>query len=133
MMDDERKEYLSQYKKDNLKRIVVNVKINDYDEIKLAADMEGASVSRYIKSLIAKDIKAKKGTAVYRIALKRKNQNGSPLDYFKSHPKQELEKVIFDSYDITGRYTGKAVALLTPEEAAKYREAQKEKSAKDKT
>lgn len=131
-MDDERKEYLGQYKKDNLKRIVVNVKINDYDEIKLAADMEGASVSRYIKSLIAKDIKAKKGTAVYRIALKRKNQNGSPLDYFKSNPKQELEKVIFDSYDITGRYTGKAVALLTPEEAAKYREAQKEKSAQDK-
>ena len=132
-MDDERKKYLSQYKKDNLKRIVVNVKIDDYDKIKLAADMEGASVSRYIKSLIEKDIKAKQGTAVYRIALQRKNQNGSQLDYFKRPPKQELEKVIFDSYDITGRYTGKAVALLTPEEAAKYREAQKEKVAQDKT
>ena len=131
-MDDERKEYLSRYKKDNLKRIVVNVKIDDYDKIKLAADMEGASVSRYIKSLIEKDIKAKQGTAVYRIALQRKNQNGSTLDCFKRPQKQELEKVIFDSYDITGRHTGKAVALLTPEEAAKYREAQKEKSAQDK-
>lgn len=132
-MDDERKEYLRQYKKDNLKRVVLNVKGDDYDKIKLAADMEGASVSRYIKSLIEKDIKAKQGTAVYRIALQRKNQDGSSPDYFKSPPKQELEKVIFDSYDVACRYTGKAVALLTPEEAAKYREAQKEKAAEDKT
>lgn len=133
-MDDERKEYLKQYKKKNLKRISLDVKEDVYEQVKIAAKLDGVSVSRYIKSLIAKDINVKQDTVAYRIAVNKKNQVvGSPLDYFKSHPKQELEKVIFDSYDITGRYTGKAVALLTPEEAAKYREAQKEKSAKDKT
>lgn len=133
-MDDERKEYLKQYKKNNLKRISLDVKGDFYEQVKLAAKIDGVSVSRYIKGLIAKDINVKQDTVAYRIAINKKNQVvGSPLDYFKRPPKQELEKVIFDSYDITGRYTGKAVALLTPEEAEKYREAQKEKASQDKT
>lgn len=126
-MDDERKEYLKQYKKNNLKRISLDVKEDFYEQVKLAAKIDGVSVSRYIKGLIAKDINVKQDTVAYRISINRKNQ------VFESHHKQTFERVIFDSYDVAGRYTGKAVALLTPEEAAKYREAQKEKASQDKT
>lgn len=126
-MDDERKEYLKQYKKENLKRISLDVKEDFYDQVKLAAKIDGVSVSRYIKGLIAKDINVKQDTAAYRISISRKNQ------VFERPRVQTFERVIFDSYDVAGRYTGKAVALFTPEEAAKYREAQKEKASQGKT
>lgn len=126
-MDDERKEYLKQYKKNNLKRISLDVKEDFYEQVKLAAKIDGVSVSRYIKGLIAKDINVKQDTVAYRISINIKNQ------VFESPHMQTFERVIFDSYDVAGRYTGKAVALLTPEEAAKYREAQKEKASQDKT
>ena len=44
-MDDERKEYLKQYKKENLKRISLDVNEDFYDQVKLAAKIDGVSVS----------------------------------------------------------------------------------------
>ena len=137
-MDNERKDYLKQYKKDNLKRIVLNVKKDEHDLIKKAAETNFTTAGRYIKSLIEKDLKAKgltvkKDTVSFVVATD--TDVSSPMDYFrKNTPDQKLERVMFTDIDkVTGKNHGIGIALLTPEEAAKYREAQKEKAAQDKT
>ena len=124
-MDEERKEYLKKYKKENLKRIELNVKSEDYERIKLAAETDCVSVSRYIKALIEADLEKKENGIAYKIVKHKKDNAGNPLDYYKNAPQKQMEKVLFDAVDIAGRYIGTAVALLTPEEAAKYRESQK--------
>lgn len=124
-MDEERKEYLKQYRKDNLKRIALDVRPDVYDKIKLAAETDNMSVSRYIKALITADLEKKENSIAYKIVKHRKDNAGNPLDYYKNAPQKQMEKVLFDAVDIAGRYIGTAVALLTPEEAAKYRESQK--------
>lgn len=124
-MDEERKEYLKQYRKDNLKRIALDVRSDVYEKIKLAAEIDNMSVSRYIKALITADLEQKENSIAYRIVKCRKDNANNPLDYYKNAPQKPMEKVLFDAVDITGKYVGTAVALLTPEEAAKYRESQK--------
>lgn len=129
-MDDDVREYLKQYKKENLKRISLNVKSDFYDQIRLAAETDDLSVSRYIKGLIEKDIQEKQGTVAYRIVKGRKDGAGNPLDYYRNAPQRELERVFFAAVNAAGERIGTAVALLTPEEAAKFRAAQKENSQK---
>lgn len=59
-MEEERKEYLRQYKKNNLKRLTLDVQNSTYDRIKTAAELEELSVGRYIKKLIEADLEEKK-------------------------------------------------------------------------
>ncbi len=129
-MDEERKEYLKKYKKENLKRIELNVKSEDYEKIKLAAETDCVSVSRYIKALIEADLEKKENGIAYKIVKHRKDNAGNPLDYYINAPQRELERVLFTAVNVAGQKIGTAVALLTPEEAAKFRAAQKENSQK---
>lgn len=129
-MDEERKEYLKKYKKENLKRIELNVKSDDYERIKLAAETDCVSVSRYIKALIEADLEKKENGIAYKIVKHKKDNAGNPLDYYKNSPQRETERVLFTAVNVAGQKIGTAVALLTPEEAAKFRAAQKENSQK---
>ena len=124
-MDEERKEYLKQYRKDNLKRIALDVRPDVYDKIKLAAETDNMSVSRYIKALITADLEQKENSIAYRIVKCRKDNASNPLDYYKNAPQREMERVLFTAVNVAGQKIGTAVALLTPEEAAKFRESQK--------
>lgn len=125
-MDEERKEYLKKYKKENLKRIELNVKSEDYEKIKLAAETDCVSVSRYIKALIEADLEKKESGIAYKIVKHKKDNAGNPLDYYKNSPQMEMERVLFTAVNVAGQKIGTAVALLTPEEAAKFRATQKE-------
>lgn len=125
-MDEERKEYLKKYKKENLKRIELNVKSEDYEKIKLAAETDCVSVSRYIKALIEADLEKKENGIAYKIVKHKKDNAGNPLDYYKNSPQREMERVLFTAVNVAGQKIGTAVALLTPEEAAKFRATQKE-------
>lgn len=51
-MSDERKEYLYEYAKKNLKRIPLDVQREKYEEIKAAADKTGETVNGYIKKAV---------------------------------------------------------------------------------
>ena len=125
-MDEERKDYLKQYKKENLKRIVLDVKTDVYERVKIAAQADNKSVSRYIKGLIEEDLKEKEDNSIaYKIVKLRISNGGSPLDYYKSMPQAKPEKIIFPATNANGGNAGISVALVSPEEAEKYREAKK--------
>ena len=51
-MSDERKEYLYEYAKKNLKRIPLDVQREKYEAIKAAADKTGETVNGYIKKAV---------------------------------------------------------------------------------
>lgn len=59
-MSKDRQEYLKEYRKNNLKRIPLDVPFDFYEDIKLAADIENMSVNRYIRFVINKDLAKKK-------------------------------------------------------------------------
>ena len=48
-MEDSRKEYLAQYRKEKIHRIPLDIPNEFYDRIKAAADAEGRSVNGFIK------------------------------------------------------------------------------------
>lgn len=49
---ENKKKYDAQYVKENMKRIPLNVRKEEYEAIKTAADKHGESVSGYIKESI---------------------------------------------------------------------------------
>lgn len=51
-MSNERKAYLYNYQKENLKRIPLDVPISKYEEIKRASEKAGETVNGYIKKAI---------------------------------------------------------------------------------
>lgn len=51
-MNDDRKEYLKDYKKLHLKRVPLDLKLEEYKEVKEAAEASGESVNGYIKKAI---------------------------------------------------------------------------------
>ena len=54
-IDDARKEYLKQYRKDNLKRVPLDLHMDLYKKVKIAADRNGMSVNGYIKKLLERE------------------------------------------------------------------------------
>lgn len=55
-MTEERKEYLYQYQKEKLKRVPLDLKKSDYEEVATAASAKGQSVNGYIKEAIKEKI-----------------------------------------------------------------------------
>ena len=53
-LSDSQKKAAEKYKKENIKRIPLDVQKDKYDEIKAAADKCGESVNGYIKAAIDK-------------------------------------------------------------------------------
>lgn len=53
MVSEERKEYLNTYRKAKLKRVPLDLKIEDYEELKEAAAKAGDTVNGFIKKAIA--------------------------------------------------------------------------------
>lgn len=51
-MSEQRKQYLLKYQKEKLKRIPLNVTIEEYEKIKSSAKESGESVNGYIKKAI---------------------------------------------------------------------------------
>lgn len=51
-MTEERKEYLYQYQKEKLKRVPLDLKKSDYENVAVAASEKGLSVNGYIKEAI---------------------------------------------------------------------------------
>lgn len=51
-MTEERKEYLYQYQKEKLKRVPLDLKKSDYENVAAAASEKGLSVNGYIKEAI---------------------------------------------------------------------------------
>lgn len=58
-ISEERQEYLKEYRKNSLKRIPFEVPHELYDRIKAAAEIDGLSVNRYLRSLAIKDLNEK--------------------------------------------------------------------------
>lgn len=56
-MTDERKEYLKEYRKTNLKRIPLDVPLDMYAQIKECADNSGYKVNTWIKIALRKAIR----------------------------------------------------------------------------
>ena len=59
-MNEKRKEYLKEYRKNKLKRIPLDVNPQFYEQIKAAADKEGESVNGLIRHAVAVYILRKK-------------------------------------------------------------------------
>ncbi len=55
-MSTNRSEYMKQYAKENLKRVPLDLKHEEYDKLKAAAANVGESVNRYIKESIKRRI-----------------------------------------------------------------------------
>lgn len=55
-MTKERKEYLIKYRKENLKRVPLDIDFEFYDEIQKEAKAEGRSVNGYIKYVLRQSI-----------------------------------------------------------------------------
>ena len=53
MVSKERREYLNTYRKDKLKRVPLDLKIEDYEKLKEAATRAGETVNGFIKKAIA--------------------------------------------------------------------------------
>lgn len=53
MVSKERREYLNTYRKDKLKRVPLDLKIEDYEKLKEAAAKAGETVNGFIKKAIA--------------------------------------------------------------------------------
>ena len=56
--DEKSKEYRRQYEKEKLKRIPLDVQIDEYQAIKAAADLAGIGVNTWIKNVIREKLKA---------------------------------------------------------------------------
>jgi len=55
-MTEKRKKYLLEYQKANLKRVPLDMRFDDYRELKSAAVAAGMSVNGYIKQAVAEKI-----------------------------------------------------------------------------
>lgn len=53
MVSKERREYLNTYRKDKLKRVPLDLKIEDYEKLKEAAAKAGETVNGFVKKAIA--------------------------------------------------------------------------------
>lgn len=51
-MTEQRKEYLYAYQKENLKRVPLDMRKSEYDELKAAAEAAGMKVNGFIKAAI---------------------------------------------------------------------------------
>lgn len=60
LMNEKRKEYLKEYRKNKLKRIPLDVSPQLYEQIKAAADKEGESVNGLIRHAVSVYILRKK-------------------------------------------------------------------------
>ena len=58
-MTDERKKYLNNYDKENYKRIPLNLRLDEYKELKQAAEAAGESVNGFIKKAIKEKIRGR--------------------------------------------------------------------------
>ena len=56
-----RSEYITAYKKENYKRVPLDLKKEQYQELKAAADCAGTSINAYIKTAIEEKILRDKG------------------------------------------------------------------------
>ena len=56
--DEKSKEYRRQYEKDKLKRIPLDVQLDEYQDIKRAAGAAGIGVNTWIKQVIREKLKA---------------------------------------------------------------------------
>ena len=70
-MTDERREYLNEYKKENLKRIPLDVHHDFYIRVLQHAAMEGRSVNGYIKRVLALAMDAEDAAAASTDAEKK--------------------------------------------------------------
>lgn len=77
-MPPEREEILKQYKKENLKRIPLNVKKEEYERLIMHAQLSGVSVSRYIKNVV----KAKMDEEDKEIAKKKEAEEKKKKEEF---------------------------------------------------
>ena len=55
-MPKERKEYLKQYQRDHIKRVPLNLQIEDYERMKNHIESRGETVNGFIKRAIAETI-----------------------------------------------------------------------------
>jgi hypothetical protein len=58
-MTEERKQFLAEYRKENMKRIPLDVSKDMYEEIKEAARLDGKKVNTFIKAAIAYYVRMK--------------------------------------------------------------------------
>lgn len=56
-MTDERKEYLKQYRKENLKRIPLEFRNDYYRRLKNVAELEDTTATKLIKALVDKELR----------------------------------------------------------------------------
>ncbi len=61
VMSQERKNYLYGYQKKKLKRVPLDLKLEDYDNLKSAAEQAGQTVNGYIKQAIAEKMEREAG------------------------------------------------------------------------
>ena len=61
VMSQERKNYLYDYQKKKLKRVPLDLKLEDYDNLKSAAEQAGQTVNGYIKQAIAEKMEREAG------------------------------------------------------------------------
>lgn len=55
-MTEERKKYLYDYHKKNMKRVPLDLQLSDYEELKAAAEKNGESVNGFIKQAITEKL-----------------------------------------------------------------------------
>lgn len=55
-MTEERRKYLYDYHKKNMKRVPLDLQLSDYEELKAAAEKNGESVNGFIKQAITEKL-----------------------------------------------------------------------------
>ena len=60
-MNTEKNRYMNEYRKAKLKRVPLDLKLEEYQEVKEAAEAFGESVNGYIKKAVTDKIKADTG------------------------------------------------------------------------
>ena len=79
-MEQNKRSYISQYRKENIKRVALDMQLADYEELKSYVEEHGETVNGFIK-------------ASFREAMQRDIRNRATSEEIKNGPKKEARKI----------------------------------------
>ena len=81
-MEESRKQYLKEYKKNCLKRIPFEIPTELYERVKIAAEFQELSVNRYIRHALEQDLKQLDYRIDKKLAEKRHKEKSEEMGRF---------------------------------------------------